>query len=78
VSMKVQRRYLTLLEAVLVCAVLAIIAVTLAVSLGARITHKTDLQGSCRPRLKQLGLAALMYSGDFGGYFPNVNPRGLV
>jgi prepilin-type processing-associated H-X9-DG protein len=32
---------------------------------------------NCAGNLKQIGLSALMYSGDYGGYFPNLNSRGL-
>jgi prepilin-type processing-associated H-X9-DG protein len=84
VSMKVQRRYLTVPELFAVIAVFLIMAI-LFLSLcmcdvspfTIRRSREKGRRVNCAGNLKQIGLSSLMYSGDYGGYFPNLNSRGL-
>ena len=69
-------RRLTLVEVIIIVGVFAVLAVML-LPLVDKIGHRTKpTRVYCAGHLKQLGLAMLMYSGDYAGYFPNVNPWG--
>jgi prepilin-type processing-associated H-X9-DG protein len=64
----VPRRF-TLVEVIIVAVILVIVAVMLLpMTIGSREKAR---RRNCAGNLKSLGLASLMYSGDYDGYFPN-------
>jgi prepilin-type N-terminal cleavage/methylation domain-containing protein/prepilin-type processing-associated H-X9-DG protein len=65
--MAIKKRF-TLIELLVVIAIIAILASMLLPALrNARETAKSAL---CQGNLKQLGVCAINYSGDYGGYVP--------
>ena len=67
---------LTFVEAVLLVAVLVILG-GLLMPMNCGHGREKPRRVNCAGNLKQIGLATLMYSGDYAGYYMNVNPRGL-
>ena len=63
-----------LVELLCVVAVLAVLAAILLPVLSKPCEKARRV--NCAGNLKQIGLAALMYSGDYNHYFMNVNPWG--
>jgi type II secretory pathway pseudopilin PulG len=62
----------TMIEVVVVVTVLLLLAGLLLPVL--HHSREKAKRVNCAGNLKQKGLILLMYSGDFDGYFPNVNP----
>ncbi len=69
--MKSRKKHFTLIELLIVIAIIAILAGMLLPALqSARDKAKTIL---CRSNLKQIGLGMGLYSNDFAGYLPCMN-----
>ena len=74
-AIRVHAKYrgITLVEVCIIIVVLLILAGMLLPVLSK--DHTKSRRVNCEGNLKQIGLAALMYSGDYAGFFMNVNPR---
>jgi prepilin-type processing-associated H-X9-DG protein len=74
--MSLKARYLTKVEVVVIISALLVMVVIIAIALLPNLREKArELQ--CAQNLKNIGFASLMYTGEFGGYFPNVNRHDL-
>jgi type II secretory pathway pseudopilin PulG len=66
----------TLIDLVIVIGVLVLLMGMLVPSCGHRGSREKARRINCAGNLKQIGLALLMYSGEFDGYFPNNTANG--
>jgi prepilin-type processing-associated H-X9-DG protein len=73
-----RKRPFTLIDLFAILTVLAFLVVAASMFMPL-LTYNPEKSrwGHCARNLKQIGLASLLYSGDYGGYFPNLNHRGL-
>ena len=68
------KRRFTALELALIIGILLVVAAMLLPALSK--ARERSVRSSCPSNLKQIGLALLMYSGEFDGYFPNNTANG--
>ena len=77
-TMKMQQQYFTLNELLVVIAAIVLNLFVLGLLLPVvNIAREPARRVNCAGNLKQISMSILMYSGDNGGYFPNLNSRGL-